>query len=292
MASSYNTSDILEESSKITDTIDGRPHFTPEQHEKAQKSENPLIKKLQKEAIEKTFVESFGIETTEKKKRGRPPSVNPPAKKPSSLKNSREDIPTFSSSPHPPSESSEEFETKRKRKQILEYCRDYPFIPQQVGFNPANLCYLSLEQLTELFTIIKQELNPVIEYTIISNVFYGVMSKIEYLCAYLNSVAPNPFLESLACQSPGTFEKYLRMCDAEGDGCRSELKAIAIEWMGLIPQNPYFQLLVKVIGKGYDFVQFKQESSISRMKENMTQMPKPNISAEMKQKVKKVISKK
>lgn len=280
---SLSTADLIAESFSISEPAKDpkavkHKDFTADEHLAAQKkldaTNNPLITQLQKEARERTFLSGPGDLP---KKRGRPPKATTPPTTPSRSK----------TPPPPPKEDPvKPNETRLRRiKQIYAYFQLYPHLPGVIG--TTDLRPYDLNTLDSILNMCKSEAGSngasTLEYEMLSKVFFGLLHYFEnvcgFACTFFKDQAFVPaVLKFFACNPPGSFSEYLRLCNEAGSGIELELREIAIEFIDFLPNNVYTRLLTKIGYKLYDFHIYKTNDYLQRMKEQMSaQPPNPEI---------------
>jgi hypothetical protein len=287
MADKETTSLVDETFNKIFPQEKKR-ELTADEHLRVQKEiidkegMNPLIHKLQREAQDETF--GIGLEQAAPKKRGRPPKTPQPVNLVTAapLPGSKESTPVRSRSKTPPPSPRKKEDSGvpnlRRIKQISAMVKLYPHLS---GILPPlqSLHLYPSSELDSMFKVCKEEADgggaDGLEYEIVKNTFYGIITHFESLCAlvcatvFKGPTGPPMILQQLASNPPGSFKEYMVLANEAGDGVDLELREMSIELIGLFPKSVFLRFFVKMGYKIYDFQTYQHNNYLRRMQEEL-----------------------
>jgi hypothetical protein len=287
---SYSVNDLINESFKAEEAdesssssssskVKKTKDFTAEEHLKIQ---NDLIPKLQKEALENTFI---GPSTNSKRSVGRPkksgtssnPSNTAPTPTPS-LRSSFEKTP-----PTSPKRSSNEQKTNtwgKKAiliKKLIAFMKLYPHLQHSLPHG-GELSNFKDEDLESMILYCKENgSNSIqgVEFETVKNIFFMILSQFENICRILCDFGDAPsFLKIFANLPTGSFSEFVKLVhessEEESESFYSDLKEISIDFIGYFPNNAYSRLAMKTFYKLWDFHVFSKNQHLSSANTNLS----------------------
>lgn len=242
------------------------------------------------ESKKKLAAEEAGVPITpEKRKVGRPPKstlpspIRPPTEPVGVLKKK-----TPPPSPKRPSEAAsdpkdqaaaikDDGKKKILKTKIILYAKLYPRLISQGLVPPQSvLDIMSVEELQQRLDYLKSQSSGdgEYEYKFVRGCLSVLTDQFENICVLVASFVPaaqqqHPIviaLNQLGALPLGSFSAFIDARIEQGDSIDEDLREIAIDLVGWMPQSPYTRLAMKLAYAAYDFQQFASNQRLNDAK--------------------------
>jgi len=159
----------------------------------------------------------------------------------------------------------------KRIKQIRAYIQLHPQLAEVI---PYNFESFEEKDLDDLYFACRVRASEGTEYTTVSAVVFSLLAGTEKFARVLlafPALSENAYVKAIASLDSGTISSYLQFGIVSGDpnSIETELREIAIDFIGWMPQSPYVRLGIKLSMKVYDFISMEQNPHLQRADANL-----------------------